>query len=412
MNGREGAARGGEPAPAFQRPIWDRGDEIDPDMLAFTIGDDWFHDRRLVEVDIRGSLAHARGLLRSGLIAATDLHAIETGLQALLESHRRGEWNVERADEDVHSAVERRLIEAIGDSGKKLHTARSRNEQVALDVRLWLRGAIVETWARVERVIEACRALDAREGNCALPGYTHLRRAMPSSFGAWIQAHAAALELDRHAFDLARAYVRSCPLGSGAGYGVPVALDREGTARELGFESVEEPVTLTQHSRGRAELAYLTALEQVALDLDKLMNDVWLYSTREFGFVRLPTSLTTGSSMMPQKRNPDLIELSRAHCRQVSADREALLETIRGLPSGYHRDFQLVKPPLFRGHDRLQPLLELAAKLLGALEIDRERANTACEDPALLATQRALEKVRAGIPFRDAYREESRRSSG
>ncbi len=395
---------------SFQRPIWDRGEPIDTQMLAFTIGDDWLQDRRLIDVDIRGSMAHARGLARAGLISPDDLRAIERGLEELLSAHRRGEWTVEPGDEDVHSAVERRLIERIGDSGKKLHTARSRNEQVALDLSLWLREAIDGTRARAARLIEACRVLPARVGALPLPGYTHLRRAMPSTVSDWIQAHAGALEIDSAHFDVARAYLRTCPLGSGAGYGVPVELDRAGTARELGFEGPTTPVTLVQHARGRAELAYVTALEQVALDAGKLVFDLWLFSTREFSFVKLPTALTTGSSMMPQKRNPDLLELARAHCRQVSADRQALLDVVRDLPSGYHRDFQLIKPPLFRAHDRLLPVLELSAKLLGALEFDAERLREACSDPDLRATERALERVRAGVPFRDAYREESRRS--
>jgi argininosuccinate lyase len=398
------------PGRGFQRPIWDRGEAIDPEMLAFTVGDDWLQDRRLVEVDLRGSLAHARGLARVGLITQVDLAAIERGLTQLLEAFGRGEWTVEASDEDVHSAVERRLIDLVGDAGKKLHTARSRNEQVAVDLRLWLRGATSQAESRVAELVRACRTLQAAHGKLPLPGYTHLRAAMPSSVGDWSAAHFQALEQDLGEFEAVRRRIALCPLGSGAGYGLPVDLDRTGVARELGFEGPEEPVTLVQHGRGRAELAYVSALEQIALDAGKLAFDLWLFTAHEFGFARLPVALTTGSSMMPHKRNPDLLELARAHCRQVSADRQAILDVLRDLPSGYHRDFQLLKPPLFRAHDRALACLQQLSKVIGAVEWHEDRLREACSDPDLQATARALERARQGVPFRDAYREESRRT--
>lgn len=394
---------------SFHKPVWDRGEEIDAAMLAFTVGDDWFWDRRLVEHDIRGSLAHVSGLLRAGLIEARDHAAIRSGLERLLESHRRGEWNVEATDEDVHSAVERRLTELAGDAGKRLHTARSRNEQIAVDVRLWLRDASAIVVEQLTALRAACASLRERHGALPIPGYTHLRRAMPSTVAAWIAAHERALELDAQEFAHASRRTTECPLGSGAGYGVPLELARDHVARELGFERAEEPVTHVQHSRGRAELAYVTALEALALDVGKLATDLWLYSAEEFGFVRLPVAMTTGSSLMPHKRNPDVLELARAHCRQVSADRLALLDVLRDLPSGYHRDFQLLKPPLFRAHDRIAAMLPVLTRLLATLEFDEKALRAACSDPKLRSTERALDKVKSGTPFRDAYRDEAQR---
>jgi argininosuccinate lyase len=391
-----------------QRPIWDRGEPIDAAMLAFTTGDDPLMDRRLVVHDITGSLAHAAGLREAGLLSAADEAAIRGGLERLLASHKAGEWTVEAADEDVHSAVERRLIELVGEPGKRLHTGRSRNDQVAVDVRLWLREAIESTTASVAALVGGLREFARLHGDVPIPGYTHLRRGMPSSLADWAAAHARALELDAQDLAHARARIAECPLGTGAGYGIPLELRRESVARALGFERPEEPVTLTQHTRGRAELAYLTALEAVALDTGKLACDLWLYSTREFGFLRLPVEFTTGSSLMPHKRNPDVLELARAHCRQVVADRAALVDVLRDLPSGYHRDFQLLKPPLFRAHDRLAALLPLLARLLPVLEVDREALAAACADDSLRSTERALAAAKAGIPFRDAYRAESR----
>jgi argininosuccinate lyase len=394
----------------FERPMWDRGDAIDAAMLAFTIGDDWLQDRRLIAHDVRGSIGHARALARANLISAADLAAIETGLAELLAAHERGEWTVEAGDEDVHSAVERRLIERIGDAGKRLHTGRSRNEQVAVDLLLWLRDAIGATGALVARARESCARLAERHGALPLPGYTHLRRAMPSSVRDFALAHARAFELDLRELEHARERTRECPLGSGAGYGVPLALERDVTARELGFERAAEPVTAVQHGRGRAELAYATALEGVALDCGKLAGDLWLFTTAEFGFARLPSALTTGSSLMPHKRNPDAIELVRAHARQVSSDRAALLDLLRDLPSGYHRDFQLLKPPLFRAHDRVHAVLAMLPRLVDALELDEAALRRACDDDKLRATERALEKARSGVPFRDAYRDEASRT--
>lgn len=396
--------------PAFQRPVWDRGEAIDEEMLAFTIGDDPLMDRRLVEVDIEGSLAHAQGLLAARLLTPEQHARIQDGLAALLASHRAGEWTVEAGDEDVHSAVERRLVERIGEDGKRLHTGRSRNDQIALDLRLWLRREIPRTADRLAALADALGSLVVRHGALPLPGYTHLRRAMPSSIGDWAGAHAAAFAEDLEDLRHSARRARRCPLGSGSGYGVPLPLERELVARELGFEAPEEPVTLTQHARGRAELAYLTALEGIALDLGKLAADLWLFSTDEFGFLRLPTAFTTGSSLMPHKRNPDVVELLRAHARQTVADRAALLDVLRDLPSGYHRDFQLLKPPLFRAHDRLAAALPLGARLLDALEFDAQTLRTACADPALQSTARALERAARGEAFRDAYRDESRRS--
>nr|MBC8329747.1 argininosuccinate lyase [Planctomycetota bacterium] len=333
---------------------------------------------------------------------------IRGGLERLRAGHEAGEWTVEPGDEDVHSAVERRLIELIGEDGKRLHLGRSRNDQVATDLRLWLRAAAAESGAAIGALEEAVGELASRHRLLPLPGYTHLRRAMPSSVGDWAEAHAKALVDDRLALEQASHRWRQCPLGSGAGYGVPLELDRAFVAAELGFDGPELPVTAAQHSRGRAELAYLTALEGAALSLGKLAADLWLFSSEEFGFVALPVELTTGSSMMPQKRNPDLVELLRANARQIVAERSALLDVIRDLPSGYHRDFQLIKPPLFRGHDRAVAAFRIAARLVSRLRFDEARLTAAGADPALRATERALRKVAAGAAFRDAYREESR----
>ncbi len=392
----------------LERPLWDRGEAIDAQMLAFTVDEDWRDDRRLVLHELRGSQVHARALERAGLLSAADAAEIRRGLDELERGHKAGEWTVEPYDEDVHSAVERRLTALIGEPGKRLHTGRSRNEQIALDVLLWIRSALGETSSALQCLIAACSEFGSEHGALPLPGYTHLRRAMPSTLGDWIGAHGRAFELDLAELESAGRRVRTSPLGSGAGYGVPLALDRAWEARELGFDAPEEPVTAVQHSRGRAELAYLTALEGLALDLGKLAADLWLFTSAEFGFLRLSGEFTTGSSLMPQKRNPDAIELTRARARVILAERAQVLECLRDLPSGYHRDFQLLKRPLFRAHDSMQAMLSLWPRVLGATAPDGERLRQAVADPGLRATERVLAAAQNGVPFRDAYREESR----
>jgi argininosuccinate lyase len=395
---------------SYEKPIWDRGDAIDLEMLKFTIGDDWLLDRRLVEQDLRGSMAWSDALLRGGWLDSASHAAIRDGLATLLASHRRGEWTVDETDEDVHSAVERRLIELIGEPGKRLHTGRSRNEQIALDVLLWIRESTAAIRGALDALVESCATVASRHGKLPIPGYTHLRRAMPSTLAQWAAAYGSLFTFDRGSLERGAIWLSACPLGSGAGYGSPVGIDRAALAAELGFDRAAEPATLVQLARGRAELEYVTSLEGIALGIEKLCFDLWLFTSKEFGFAKLPIALTTGSSLMPQKRNPDLLELMRAHARQVSADRAALAAVLRDLPSGYHRDFQLLKGPLFRAHDRMAAILPLASRALLALEWNKTALETACDDPALRATERAIDRVRRGVPFRDAYREESSQS--
>jgi argininosuccinate lyase len=391
---------------SHHRPIWDRGEAVDSEMLAFTIGDDWLMDKELVAFDIQGSIAHAGGLRESNLLSVDDHDVIVAGLGQLLQAWHAGEWSMEAADEDVHSAVERRLTDLVGEVGGRLHLGRSRNDQVATDIRLWIRSAGRQLEQQLDSLRSAMQSLVKKDGTLPLPGYTHLRRAMPSSVGDWMKAHDAGIQRSQGELEAASVRWATCPLGSGSGYGVPLALQRSWVAEKLGFEGPEQPVTLSQLSRGRAELAFVTVLESVALDLGKLASDLWLYSSSEFGFLHLPTEFTTGSSLMPQKRNPDVLELVRAQCRQVAQDRDALRAVLIDLPSGYHRDFQLLKPPLFRAFRRMKTMLPLLSRLLPALKFEIESLNEAAADPALAATAAALAKAtKDGSTFRAAYRE-------
>jgi argininosuccinate lyase len=392
-------------------PIWDRGQEIDHQMMSFTIGDDWLQDRRLVEIELNASMAHVEGLVHAKLLSSDCGACIQKGLNQLLQSWQNGTWNLGPEDEDVHSAVERRLIDLIGEDGERMHLGRSRNDQIAVNMRLWLRQSAAQVNQSLQALQTACRKLAERSKDLPLPGYTHLRRAMPSTIQDWLDAHCSALAADQIELEQAAHRWSLCPLGSGSGYGIPLPLARDFVARTLGFEGPEYPVTATQHSRGRAELAYLTVLEAIALDLGKLTADLWLYSSTEFGFLQLPVAFTTGSSLMPQKRNPDLIELLRGNGRQVVAERQALLAVIQDLPSGYHRDFQLIKPPLFRAHDRLLAALSICVRFIPELEFQASALQTAASDPDLQATAQALQAAAEGQSFRAAYRDSSLNST-
>jgi len=386
--------------------LWDKGQPLDQLVEEYTVGDDPVLDLRLLPHDVRGSKAHARMLAACGVLEPGELSSLLAVLDEILEAHERSEFEIRREDEDVHTAIERVLVERLGDVGKKIHTGRSRNDQVLTDLRLWQRHGVTEAESAVNEAIAAFRDFAERWGDVPLPGYTHLQRAMPSSVGSWARAYASLLGDNVALLQAADSLASSSPLGSAAGYGVPeeLGVDRVQTAEELGFARVQEPAEACQSSRGKAEASFLFALSQIAGDLSKCAWDLCLFVTAEFGFFRLPIEFTTGSSIMPQKRNPDVLELTRGKAAIV---RSALLEVMQvaaPLPSGYHRDLQLVKAPLFRGFDVTMSMLAVMTRVLAGLEVDEERCRGAMSRD-LYATEEACKLVRAGVPFRDAYKQ-------
>ncbi len=385
--------------------LWDKGKPLDQLIEAYTVGDDPVLDLRLVPHDVSGSKAHARMLHNSGILDSQELALLLTGLDDILASHERGDFEIRREDEDVHTAIERVLVATLGDTGKKIHTGRSRNDQVLTDLRLWQRAAVAEAEDALADVCRAFAAFDERCGQVPLPGYTHLQRAMPSSVGNWARAYESLLRDNRSLLRAAAEMASSSPLGSAAGYGVPdaLSLDREQTAMELGFGRVQQPAEACQPSRGKAEASLLFALSQVAGDLSKCAWDLCLFVTAEFGFFRLPVEFTTGSSIMPQKRNPDVLELTRGKAAIVRSALLEVMEIATPLPSGYHRDLQLLKAPLFRGFDVCMSMLTVMTRVLEGLEVDEERCRGAMS-AELFATEEACRLVAEGVPFREAYR--------
>jgi argininosuccinate lyase len=383
--------------------LWDKGTPLDERVLRYTAGDDYAIDDRLVRYDVRASIAHAEMLNAQGLLSLADLDAIRDGLAALADSHARGEWRVELQDEDGQTALERRLTERIGIAGQRIHLGRSRNDQVLTAIRLCLREAVEDLSSGALQVADALDELGLREGGTALPGYTHMQQAMPSSVPLWAGGFAAELRDDAEGLcEVARRLSRS-PLGSAAGYGTPgLPVDRDATRAALGFASVQEPVTAVQLSRGKAEAQLLFEITLLMQDLARFAADVLLFTTREFGFVTLPEAFTTGSSIMPQKRNPDVFELVRGRSASALACLTETLAVCAKLPSGYNRDLQLIKSPLFRAIDLALDTLAILPPAIAAMQFNREAIKL---DPAIHAAEEANRlAVREGIPFREAYR--------
>ena len=385
--------------------LWDKGKKLDAKVLAFTAGEDHALDERLVRYDVIGSIAHARMLAARGLITAEDFKTIEKGLRDVGEAHIRGEWAITLEDEDGQTALEKHLTAKIGPTGGRVHLGRSRNDQVLTALRLYLKDAAGELAAGVEKVVAALDKIVDKQGSIALPGYTHMQQGMPSSVKLWAGGYANELRDDAAGLTATLRRIDKSPLGSAAGYGAPaLKLDREATAQEMGFASVQKPVTSVQLSRGKAESALLFEIALTMQDLGRLASDLLLFYTQEFAFVKLPDAFTTGSSIMPQKRNPDVFELVRGRTATAHGCLTEALGIFAKLPSGYQRDLQLLKFPLFRGIDLCAQTLEIMALALPEVTFDEE-AIKARVNPAIHAADQAYElAMKEGIPFREAYR--------
>ena len=383
--------------------LWDKGAPLDERVLGYTAGEDYALDERLVRYDVQASIAHAAMLHGQKLLSDADFAAVRGGLAALGEEHARGLWRIELADEDGQTALERRLTERIGPAGGRVHLGRSRNDQVLTALRLYLRDAVEELSSGALTVAEALERLAERERSTALPGYTHMQQAMPSSVPLWAGGFASEIRDDADNLRHVHRRIGKSPLGSAAGYGTPgLPLDRKSTQRKLAFTLVHEPVTAVQLSRGKAEAGLLFEVALLMQDLGRLAADVLLFYTQEFGFLELPDAFTTGSSIMPQKRNPDVFELIRGRSATAQACLAEALGLCAKLPSGYQRDLQLLKGPLFRGIDLALQTLDILPAALDAMRFRPERIRL---DPAIHAAEEANRLVvTEGIPFREAYR--------
>lgn len=383
--------------------LWDKGAALDAAVLAFTAGEDHVLDDRLVAYDVRASIAHARTLEAGGFLSASDADAIESALSEIGAEHADGHWKVTLAEEDGQTALETRLTARLPEAGARIHLGRSRNDQVLAALRLYLKDAVAVLANGVSTAVAALSDLATAEGPAALPGYTHMQQAMPSSVDLWARGYAAELEDDRLGIVGCLRRIDKNPLGSAAGYGTPgLSLDRDLSARLLGFAAVHDPVTAVQLSRGKAEAALLFEVTLLLSDIGRLASDLLLFYTQEFSFVALPDEFTTGSSIMPQKRNPDVFELIRGRTAVARACLDEVLGIVAKLPGGYQRDLQLIKVPLFRGIDLAGQILAILPPALAGVRFRPERIRL---DPAIHAAEEANRlSVTEGIPFREAYR--------
>lgn len=385
-------------------PLWQKGTSAADWVTRFTVGEDYLWDQLLLPHDIRATWAHAWGLETIDILTGDELHEVELALKDLQLEFDAGRITVRPEDEDCHTVIEHYLTNRLGETGKKIHTGRSRNDQVLAALRLYLREALRTIAGGVEEVARALCAWGNLHDRMLMPGYTHMQRAMPSTVGLWAMGFAELLVSDLEAIVAATDQINVSPLGSAAGYGVPyLDLPREAVARRLGFRKIQTHVTAVQLSRGKLELHVAHALAQVAATLNRLATDLVLFNTSEFAFVKLPAEYCTGSSIMPQKKNPDVLELARASYHRIIAEMHVLLTLPANLPSGYHRDLQLTKEAVMRTALSAADLVEAMKNILAGVTFNEERLRQATTGE-LLATARALELVQQGLPFREAYR--------
>jgi argininosuccinate lyase len=383
--------------------LWEKGIPTDRKTDLFTVGNDRELDLVLAEYDVIGSIAHAKMLGKAGLLTSQEAEDLVAALQDIFVDIMNGAFTIEETFEDVHSKVEYLLIEKLGDTGKKIHVARSRNDQVLTDVHLYVKAELLTIKAQIKELFDLLITLSKQYQHILLPGYTHFQVAMPSSFGMWFSAYAESLIDDVTMLNAALTVADQNPLGSAAGYGSSFPIDRTFTTQEMGFATLKYNSVAAQMSRGKTEKIAAFAMASVAGTLSKLAMDICLYLNQNFNFISLPQHLTTGSSIMPHKKNPDIFELIRGKCNKIQALPYELTLITNNLPSGYHREFQLLKEGLFPAFQTLKSCLEMAVYSIKEIKVNEHILDNKKYD--YLFTVDALnELVTAGVPFRDAYK--------
>ena len=383
--------------------LWKKTTDLDAEMEKFTVGNDYILDMELVEADALGSIAHAKMLSQIGILTADEFQRVRKALAEVIELRERGEFRIELAQEDVHTAIEEFLTAKLGDLGKKIHTGRSRNDQVLVDIRIYTRDRLHEVQRDTLLLADTLAAFGQKHHDVPMPGRTHTQRAMPSSVGLWVGAFAESLADDLKLLQTAAELNNQCPLGSAASYGVPLPLDRQLVADLLGFAKVQNNVLYANNSRGKIEAIVLFALTEITHDLAKLAGDLILFSIPEFGYFTPPEKYFAGSSIMPQKKNPCQLELTRAKSAAVEAALFRVLHITRALPSGYNRDFQETKEPLMQGLNVSLASLRVLRLVFENLTVNTDRLVKSFT-PELFAADEAIEMAKRGIPFRDAYK--------
>lgn len=384
--------------------LWDKGFEPDKMIEEYTVGDDRELDMRLARYDVEGSLAHIAMLEKIGLLTAEELTTLTAGLREIAAEIEAGRFEIEPGTEDVHSQVELMLTRRLGDAGKKIHSGRSRNDQVLVDLKLFLRDELRQTADAVKAVFDRLQELSERYKAVLMPGYTHLQIAMPSSFGLWFGAYAETLVDDMRLVATAWHIANQNPLGSAAGYGSSFPLDRTMTTRLLGFGDLHYNVVAAQMSRGKSERAAAAAIAAVAATIGRLAMDACLFMSQNFGFISLPDELTTGSSIMPHKKNPDVFEIMRGRCNRLQSVPNEIALLTTNLPVGYHRDLQLMKDILFPATAEIKRTLRMCDFMLAHMRVNEHILEDRKYD-YLFTVEDVNRLVLQGTPFREAYKE-------
>ena len=384
--------------------LWEKNVQVDQEVDRFTVGKDREMDLYLAKYDVLGSMAHITMLERIGLLTADELQTLLAALREIYKVADRGDFVIEEGIEDVHSQVELMLTRSLGDMGKKIHSGRSRNDQVLLDLKLFTRAQIQELVAAVTDLFEVLIAQSNRYQAVLMPGYTHLQVAMPSSFGLWFGAYAESLVDDLQLLQAAYRVCNRNPLGSAAGYGSSFPLNRQLTTDLLGFDSLDYNVVYAQMGRGKMERTVAFAMAGIAATLSKLAFDACMFNSQNFGFIKLPDQFTTGSSIMPHKKNPDVFELTRAKCNKIQGLPQQITLISNNLPSGYFRDLQIIKEVFLPAFDELKDCLRMATHMLRELKVNEHILDD--ERYALMfSVEEVNRRVLAGVPFRDAYKQ-------
>ena len=386
--------------------LWEKNYKLDKKVEEYTVGNDYIIDQKLVKYDCLASIANAKMLQKINILTEKECGQIIKELESIIKLDKKNSFQIKPEDEDCHTSIENYLIEKLGDTGKKIHTARSRNDQVLTALRLYYKDEIKQIIKLVENLIKSLLDFKQKYGFIRLPGYTHMRKAMPSSVALWCDAFTESMQDNAELMNLIYKHTNKSPLGTGAGYGLPIKIDRKLTAKLLNFEKIQENSLYVQNSRGNFESLILEGLSQIMIDLNKISSDIILFSMSEFGFMEISSKICTGSSIMPHKKNPDVLELLRANYHKLICFEFEIKSMIGNLISGYHRDFQLTKEPMINGFKITKQSLDVMIVVFGNLKVNPDNCKKAMTEE-LFSTQKMYESVEKGMPFRDAYKQAS-----
>ena len=383
--------------------LWEKNYNLNKKVEKFTVGDDYLLDQKLIKYDCITSIAHAKMLTKIGVFSKEERKKIVEELNEIIELYSKGKFTIKIEDEDCHTAIENHLIKKLGDIGKKIHTARSRNDQILTTLRLYYKDELKAVNNLVEILIQTLSSFKEKYGSIEMPGYTHMRKAMPSSVGLWADAFIESMEDNKLLLLQTLTFIDQSPLGTGAGYGLPIKVDRNLTTELLGFKKIQKNPIYAQNSRGKFESTILHALSQIMLDLNKMSSDIILFSMSEFGYFELPSQLCTGSSIMPHKKNPDVLEIIRGKYHQVVSYEFEIKGIIGNLISGYNRDIQLTKKPIINGFEITKEALEIMKIVIKNLHVNKGKCKKSMTEE-LYATKKVYNLVKKGVPFREAYK--------